>query len=70
MTPEQFAYWLQGFSEVGKEGPTTEQWKIIQDHLALVFTKITPTYAPTPNLFPMSPQTPYPIWNRPTDIYC
>lgn len=48
MTSEQFSYWLQGFSElVGKE-PTKEQWKIIQDHLQLVFKKITPSYTPHP----------------------
>jgi hypothetical protein len=44
MTPEQFTYWLQGFSEVsGEEAPDARQWKIIQDHLALVFKKETPT---------------------------
>lgn len=39
----QFAYWLQGFSEInGGVAPTQEQWKIIQDHLNLVFMKVTP----------------------------
>lgn len=55
MTAEQFAYWLQGFSEVGNKGPTEEQWKIIQDHLALVFKKLTPTYSP-PAAPPLSPR--------------
>lgn len=43
MTPEQFAYWLQGFAEL-TEGtpPTPEQWKSINDHLQTVFVKITP----------------------------
>lgn len=46
MTPENFAYWLQGFSEICGETPTPEQWKIIQDHLNLVFRKETPVYLP------------------------
>lgn len=36
MTPENFCYWLQGLLEVGQ--PDT----LIQDHLTLVFTKLTP----------------------------
>lgn len=42
MTPEQFTYWLQGFAEVYGEVPTEEQWQEIKNHLALVFTKVTP----------------------------
>lgn len=42
MTPEQFAYWLQGFTEIGQQPPTAEQWQVIQDHLKLVFSKATP----------------------------
>lgn len=43
MTPEQFAYWLQGFAELsGVAVPTTEQWKSIREHLATVFEKVTP----------------------------
>lgn len=42
MTPEQFAYWLQGFSEINGQAPTVEQWQVIQDHLKLVFEKMTP----------------------------
>jgi hypothetical protein len=42
MTAEQFAYWLQGFSEVNGAPPTADQWKVIQDHLKLVFQKVTP----------------------------
>jgi hypothetical protein len=39
----QFAYWLQGFSKInGGVVPTQEQWNIIQDHLNLVFMKVTP----------------------------
>jgi len=43
MTTEQFAYWLQGFSELtGGTPPTAEQWQSIQDHLKTVFVKVTP----------------------------
>lgn len=42
MTAEQFAYWLQGFSELNLGPPSEVQWKIVQDHLATVFTKVTP----------------------------
>jgi hypothetical protein len=42
LTPENFCYWLNGFAELTPEPPTTEQWKSIKEHLALVFTKATP----------------------------
>ena len=40
MNHDQFAYWLQGFVEMnnGKE-PTKAQWKMIKDHLQLIFVK-------------------------------
>jgi len=41
-TPESFCYWLQGFSEIHGKKPTEKQWLIIQDHLKLVFNKVTP----------------------------
>lgn len=41
MIPEQFCYWLQGYSELTNEVPTKEQWENIQEHLNLVFTKVT-----------------------------
>ncbi|KGK25558.1 hypothetical protein [Pseudomonas plecoglossicida] len=45
MTPEQFAYWLNGFAELnGGERPTPEQWKSITEHLQAVFVKVTPQY--------------------------
>lgn len=47
MTAEQFAYWLQGFSELNTAPPSPEQWQSIRDHLATVFTKVTPTVVPT-----------------------
>lgn len=38
MTSRDFAYWLQGFAEIGGGAPpTAEQWKVIQNHLNLVF---------------------------------
>lgn len=43
MTPEQFAYWLQGFAELNQGAPTPEQWKSICDHLYTVFHKVTPS---------------------------
>lgn len=43
MTPEQFAYWMQGFVELTKgQEPTAEQWKSIREHLDTVFKKVTP----------------------------
>lgn len=43
MTSEQFAYWLQGFTELNAGTmPTPAQWKSITEHLNLVFKKITP----------------------------
>lgn len=42
MTPEQFAYWLQGFAELNPQAPNAEQWQSIRDHLQLVFKKVTP----------------------------
>lgn len=51
MTAEQFAYWLQGFSELNPalEAPSTEQWKAIQDHLKTVFVKVTPAFPSHPS---------------------
>lgn len=42
MTSEQFAYWLQGFSELNSSPPSAEQWQAIRDHLQTVFVKVTP----------------------------
>jgi hypothetical protein len=43
MTPEQFAYWLQGFVELTQgQTPNPAQWKSIQAHLNTVFNKVTP----------------------------
>lgn len=42
MTSDAFVYWLKGYSELTQSCPTQFQWIIIQDHLNLVFKKITP----------------------------
>lgn len=45
MTSEQFCYWLQGFFEISNgdvKGIAPEKAQIIQDHLDLVFNKVTP----------------------------
>jgi hypothetical protein len=57
MTPEQFTYWLQGYSEITQGVPTKEQWKIIQDHLQTVFHKVTPMYSPNTEYLPKPPWT-------------
>lgn len=44
MTPEQFCYWLQGYTEVHGGTPTEQQWRVIKDHLQEVFHKKTPNY--------------------------
>lgn len=48
MTPEQFAYWLQGFAEMAGATPTDEQWKMIREHLGTVFLKVTNPLTPAP----------------------
>lgn len=50
MTPEQFAYWLQGFAELNPQAPNAEQWQAIRDHLNLVFKKETPVRVTGPNI--------------------
>jgi hypothetical protein len=45
MTPEQFAYWLNGFAELSPMPPSQEQWQSIREHLATVFKKVTPPVA-------------------------
>lgn len=63
MNAENFTYWLQGFFELKKtidhrEGFSPETVKVIEDHLQLVFKKVTPQYqitqspitTPTPRL--------------------
>jgi hypothetical protein len=61
MNSEQFAYWLQGFAEMnGDTPPSYEQWKMIKEHLSLVFKKVTPTkFEWTPPLPGMPTTLPY-----------
>ena len=61
MTPEQFAYWLQGFAELQQEPPTAEQWKSVKEHLATVFIKVTPPILPQPMLQPCNPKFDGPV---------
>lgn len=43
MSPENFTYWLRGYFELTNSNCLMpEQIKIINDHLDLVFTKVTP----------------------------
>jgi len=43
MSPQDFAYWLQGFFELsGSESLSPRQVQVIKDHLSLVFDKQTP----------------------------
>ena len=43
MTPENFCYWLQGLFELSPTTYlTTDQVKIVRDHLDLIFRKVTP----------------------------
>ena len=42
MEPLQFAYWLNGFAELTEGPPSADQWQAIRDHLATVFSKVTP----------------------------
>lgn len=57
MDPLSFAYWLQGFVELHGAPPTPQQWEVIKEHLALVFTKVT-TKAVTPAAAPRNPFQP------------
>jgi hypothetical protein len=49
MTPEQFCYWLQGRAELQPDNPpSAEEWQSIREHLAAVFTKVTPPLRMSP----------------------
>lgn len=57
MDAQAFAYWLHGWSEInGGAAPTAQQWQIINDHLDLVFNKVTPDRQRS---YPLSIPTPY-----------
>lgn len=61
MTAEQFAYWLQGFMEVGQPRELNHnQIQVIKDHLKLVFDKKTPDrdlHGTDPVIAPTQPYT-------------
>lgn len=42
MNQSEFTLWLHGYVEICGTRPDDRQWEIIKDHLALVFTKVTP----------------------------
>lgn len=71
MTPEQFAYWLQGFAELNPNTPpNTTQWKQIQDHLNTVFKKETPLRVGPGIASPAYPNYPSPpTWPNPLTPY-
>jgi len=59
LSPDNFAFWLQGFFELS--GATTlneQQVQVVKEHLALVMTKTTPStvqpYIPVP-IYPSNP---------------
>lgn len=54
MTPEQFAYWFQGFAELSETPPTQAQWDSMREHVATVFKKVTPSVQI--NVAPLYPQ--------------
>lgn len=65
MTAEQFAYWLQGFMEVGQPRELNHnQIQVIKDHLKLVFEKKTPERSPQVTDPVIAPTQPYiePDW--------
>lgn len=65
MTVEQFAYWMQGFSELtGDEMPSPAQWKMMKEHLATVFLKVTPPLSADP-IEPSKIQPMRPVLNPP-----
>lgn len=51
MNAESFCYWLKGSIELGNITKFDElQVQIIQDHLNLVFNKVTPNYQSPPSI--------------------
>lgn len=46
LMPGDFVTWLRGFVDIAKRAPNEEEWKIIKEHLQLVFTKVVPSQQP------------------------
>jgi hypothetical protein len=42
---DRFAQWIHGFAQLAIEGPSPDQWLIIQERLRQVFIKVTSTPA-------------------------
>lgn len=77
MTPEQFAYWMQGFVELTNGAPPTDaQWAVMVEHLKTVFVKVTPPVLPVPSVMPISGdgripgQFPFGDWPNRTVTIC
>lgn len=77
MTPEQFAYWMQGFVELTNgEPPTDAQWAAMVEHLKTVFVKVTPPVLPVPSVVPtpgdgrLPGQFPFYDWPNRTVVTC
>lgn len=54
MNTSEFAYWLQGWMELEStsgKGLTAEQTQMVREHLAEVFTKVTPPLAKRESVF-------------------
>lgn len=49
MTSRDLVYWLQGFAEIHGEPPTAEQWKVIKNHLNMVFVHEIDPSMPDPS---------------------
>lgn len=63
MSPENFVYWLVGFSELHGKCPNEQQWESIKDHLQLVMDKKTPVRNITVDVAPKPL-----VFNNPKDL--
>ena len=67
MTPENFAYWLQGFFEMTETNRLSEkQILMIKEHLKLVFEKVTTESLPTTQQPQQPPVLNIPHWDYPS----
>lgn len=67
MTERDFCLWLNGFVELTDiEQPSVAQWKMIKEHLGLVFNKVTQKLDITVN--PANPDTPIKLPVQPFDF--
>ena len=73
MTPEQFAYWLQGHIELnGAAMPTQSQWDSIVEHHRTIFTKVTTELdlPPMPEIPAGLLEWPEPDFTKMSTSYC